>query len=539
MTNERTVQAFPGHPVYGRAALVLRLVIGIAACFGWPAVSPAQSPLEAGQRNVSFCAPMMSRPSLDSWPACTPTPPRSSWGIPQYVFLSADGGSIPSTAKKDARVKKGAGLVYRRADSSSAPPACASQPCFSYQDRATESDGLGPANTCYAASADVRLRGYSAAANLSQMIADLKKEASTVRPDGAPPQMVLYMRWDLLFWPELQIDGFDPAWLARSYTPWAAFQAFVTKDHSTFCSAGANAACKSPGQPLTCCTGAETGTCTAACSWTWSDRGYSDQWDGKDVGLRYNDLIAVRGGDPERAIYYLTRPNYQKLSPDGVVVRQDDPAYQDWRIGLVKKMLAESGADMVLLNDKFFQYGAESTPSSSKSFYAGDQYSDMTSFLGRSGMSSGGAFTGRQISKSSCNATHPILGVCDPACNDPTQGYTLGTYIHGLSRLATKLRAEGIKYAFVLGGYTFNSTTLYDDCETPENENTMIREIALGASLVWLSIDRGNHASCEKGAAATKAALDAANVPFFYSFETDTSTPCNHVTDGGTVSLCR
>jgi len=286
------------------------------------------------------------------------------------------------------------------------------------------------------------------------------------RPGGPPPTIILAYRFDLVFWPEMEIAGFDPSWLASTGTSWTSFQSWIDNDKTDACTT-TNTECSGPGigkngAKVACCVGKNPNAlnfCTGKCSWTWSDRGWSNPWNGSDLGVRLTDDIRVLGGDPEAVTYYMTRPPSQVIYPDAAVVRQDNAAYQDWKIAAVKRLLTESGADMIHLNQKLFQYD----PSvHGGSYYIGDNYSNVTAVIA----ANNGGFSGNQAAS----------------------GYRLAQYVAGWRALATKLHQQGIKYQVWFDGYVWASNTAFDDPSTPGiNENTVIRSVVYEADLVFVS----------------------------------------------------
>jgi len=423
-------------------------------------VTPFKSILSPG---FQICGTAAIRPSPGNLFACTPTFSPQELGSVQAVWLSAEGYIASTNPKATAITSGGSSLVLRRADSTGAPPACSttgqSNPCFTYP------NGLATANTCYFPNAPASRRGQQIGSNLAGEVAAIRQSASEQRPGGPPTVIILAYRFDLVYWPEMEIAGFDPSWLVSSGTSWTEFQSWIGNDRTDACTT-TNADCAGPGvgrngAKVACCVGKNPNAlnfCTGKCSWTWSDRGWSTPWDGVDLGVRVNDDIRVLGGNPQTVIYYMTRPPSQVISPDGAVARQDNPAYQDWKVAAVKRLIVESGADMIHLNHKLFQYNPAVHGGS---FYIGDNYPNVTAMTA----AGGGGFSGNQAAS----------------------GYRLAQYVAGWRALATKLHQQGIKYQVWMDGFVWLNSTVFDDPTTPTiNENTIIRSVVYDADLVFV-----------------------------------------------------
>ncbi len=432
---------------------------------GQPRLSDAAAPPEVRilSPDVQICGAAAIRPAPGRFPSCVPTISRADLGKVRAVWLSAEGAIASSSPKAPEITAGGKSLVYRRADGTSAPPACgaigASPPCFTYE------DGLDKVNTCYLPSAPASRRGQEVGLNLAAEIADIKSAAAAERPGASPPITILAYRFDLITWPEMEIAGFDPSWLLTAGTPWSQFQSWITNDRSDSCKT-TNADCSGPGigrngARVACCVGRNPNAanyCTGACSWTWSHRGWSADWDGRDLGIRLNDEIKALGRDPETVTYYLTRPPNQRISPDAAIVRQDIAAYQDWRIAQVKRLLEETGADMIHLNHKLHQFDRRQHGGS---FYVGDRYPNVSAMIA----AGDGGFSANQVGA----------------------GYGLAQYVAGWRALATKLHQQGLRYQVWFNGYVWQDERVDDDPSTPAvNENAVIRSVVYDADLVFV-----------------------------------------------------
>lgn len=405
---------------------------------------------------------------------CVPVYSDSELGHSTGMFLSAE-NTIPNGAAKDPLVTAGgSALVFRRQDQTDPPPACAT-PCFDYT---TDYASMA---TCWYAAAPVGVRGVESGLSLAADVRRMNAAAKAFRPNGPPPVTMLSVRFDIVSWPEMQVSGFDVAWLAAGTTSWDAWIAWLS--------------------PWT---------------WRWSDRGEYARWYDHDVGVRLNDLIALRGGDPQAAAYYLTRPHDPKyVTPNGAVVRQDNPDYQRWKIEkIVKPLLAESGASMVFLNHKYYQYDPGGSHGRNGSQYCGDLYAKPADMIARKP---------------------------DAACftsNTYAAGYRRAEYITGQRQIAQRLRAEGIPYAVQSNGAEFKAGAhVYDDPASPIKgpgtackdddvsfgtgcENDDVRWINAHASFVYFDV---NCASCEAG---LDAMLAAKKIPYAKVYESKAAGGC-------------
>ena len=424
------------------------------------------------------CSVLASRPRYTAPgrvpESCTPVYTDAELGYSVGMFLSAE-GAIPNAAKKDPRVTDGGGaLVFRRRDQTDSPPACTT-PCFDYtSDYATM-------HTCWYAGEPVGVRGVESGLALAADVRRMNAAAKAFRPNGPPPITMLSIRFDIVTWPEMQLSGFDNAWLATGTTPWDAWIAWLS--------------------PWT---------------WRWSERGEYAGWYDHDVGVRVNDLIALRGGDPKTAVYYLTRPHDAKyVTPNGVIVRQDDPAYQDWKIEtIVRPLMAESGASMVFLNHKYSQHDPGNPHSRGGSQYCGDVYASAAEMIAR----------------------RPDVGCF--TSNTYAAGYRRAEYVTGQRQIAQKLIAAGVRYGVQSNGAEFKpGAHAYDDPATPITgpekrcrdddvsygsgcENDDVRWITAHASFVYYD---ANCKSCEAG---LDAMLAAKKIPYAKVFSGKAAGGC-------------
>lgn len=203
---------------------------------------------------------------------------------------------------------------------------------------------------------------------------------------GANPLHTLSERHELMQPTELQVDGVDPSWFvtAGDQTPnaWNHFYDWLTATGTSdpVCTT-ANADCHYDSgagvmqgkSDVTnyCCTGNTSGHacnhCTpVSCTWSWYENGDQPSfmsgattcngWDKHSAGFSYYDVINATGKDPYTAIYYLTRPNGQRWSPNGVLMDTANAAYRRWRVAQWKALMQETGADFVLLSHKMAQW---------------------------------------------------------------------------------------------------------------------------------------------------------------------------------------
>ena len=452
-----------------------------------------------------YCFEGVLRPSLGTPPACTPNPPLAKWGKVRTLWWSAE-GAIATTARKDPRVTAGGSQLVFERDASTASPLATSSGCPDGANVPSNTacypkcrtcfnvaDGLDTASTCLGRRLKSPYRGTLNGKTLHEEIQLAREQAAIQRPGGPTPINVLAARWDLLMWTELQLEGFDPAWLAvpgrpehagpDPAGPWADFHNWLVTDTSDSC-ATRNSDCTGShergtvkgkgGIQNTCCVDgvgqnyAWENSCGGFCTWSYSNGGFGKPiydpehgWasgsDLHDMGMRYNDLISLRGGDPEKAIYYATRPHGQHWAPSGVVVRMDAPAYQDWRIRQIKLLLQESGAEMVHLNQKIFQY-------SSDSYYVRD-------------------LVPKYDLNSPCGNHDGVVQVAEVVCageggftgNQASGGYHFSDWARGWRQIADKIHAAGLKYQVTMNwtqwmpGRCTNFRNLARPCHFPSD----------------------------------------------------------------------
>lgn len=424
-----------------RAALAL--AAGLLA--GGAAAQPYGPTRFEGLDAATWCQSYQPSLSFGSFSACTWNTQPAKLGRLRYVETGT-AYDLVSTETKGAHVSVGTGLVFRRADSTAGPPACATigdvEPCFTYQQL------LGSVNTCHEPGLAAGMRGLDVAAASAATNTTIRGYAAIERPGGWPVRIVQAIRPDLVTWPEMQLVGFQRSFLVE--TPAADFDAVE----------------------------AFLGGSSA---WTWSERGESASWAGRDEGVRLSDQITALGGDPRAYAYYLTRPQVVPVYPNAAIPDLTDPAYRAWKLAHVQALLAESGADLVALEHKFAQ---RTQPNGGGNYYVlapdncgGDTLAD---FLRGS---CAGAFNGNgtDVEKK------PQGGF---TANLEAAGYGWAQYIQGLSAFAAELRAAGIRYRFASNGQFLDASpaNFYDDPATVGiNENDLVRDIVYGASLVWVT----------------------------------------------------
>jgi hypothetical protein len=417
-------------------------------------------------------------------PACAWSFTDRQLGTSQMIWATAE-NVIATTETKGAHVSAGAGLVYQRATTTDDPPACpGSSPCFTLQ------TDLATATTCYHPGKPAGLRGVLTAANLATDVQNWNGYATTHRGAGAAkPVVLLSYRWDLVTWTEMQIEGFSPSFLIETNPAnYDAVQKWIATDTSKVC--------------------ADAG----GCSWSDSYAGWTNGWNGKDLGLRLKDQLDALGGPDahKKYAYYMTRPISSRLYPDAVLADMSDDAYVRWRIARVKKILAEIGQPnvIVLLNQKLGQR-FQGNRGQKFNAYVLARCPTVTDFVWAT-------FDAVYDTTPDHAATNPR----QTACNVPwTQGGNAGgrvgggggytadliaagvtyeRYVLSLENVADELKAAGLPYAWETGGGEFQG--YWDSDPTPTDEDAVLRQIALGAKFV---IVRGAHSSSH--AAAVRA----------------------------------
>jgi len=436
------------------ALLLLALLVEIPAA----AQNLAASRFD-GIDDVDKCQSYASIVTFGTYPVCTIAPTLSKLGRLRVVQIGTP-HDLATTETKGSHATVGTGLVMRRSDSTNGPPACPSPPtpCFTYQ------DNLASMTTCFESDEVSSVRGQSVADGWANVVGDVLASASSERPGGQRPIIVQSVRWDLVTWPEMQLDGFQRSFLVETPTAdFTAFEAWLNDDRSTPCPSG--------------------------CSWTYSDRGSSTSWINRDEGIRVSDFLTTLGGDPEGYAYYMTRPDDDPLYPTAVVADQNDSAYRAWKLAHVQSLMAESGADMVHLNHKLSQYTGPNDGWNNYVLHADNC----------------GGNTVDEFFSGTCGAHFTSGGF---AANVEAAGYGRAQYIAGWYAIGQELRAAGIRY-FVNTNGNFLSTNWYDESSTGGvNENDLVRDTVYGASLVWIT--DGN----ETNEANLRAELASRGIPY-------------------------
>jgi hypothetical protein len=243
---------------------------------------------------------------------------------------------------------------------------------------------------------------------------------------GKPPLEIVHMhRFDLLPAPFMALPAFHPSYLATAIQPWSAVTGFFTNDTSSSCA-------------------------VKPCRW-------SDSWggmEGKDTGVRMRDFIDKQSGAGgyTHAVYYLARPDASKVFwPTSALADLRNPDYRAWRVAEAKEGLRLGGYTTIDLNHKLhqYQYGA---------------YSIGTRFS----------------SVAAVEASGDTVWSASPA------GYGYTEYVQGLAALAQELRAAGVPYSFTIPLRSWSGDSFDDKTTTGLNEANLIRDIMLGAKVVYL-----------------------------------------------------
>lgn len=394
---------------------------------------------------VEWCQSYQPSISYGGHPTCVWNTSAQKLGRLRYVETGSP-YDLATTETKGAHVLVGSGLVFRRSESTSAPPACSTipdtPPCFTYQ------ASLATVPTCHEPSLAEGLRGLDVAATVAATNATIRGYAATERPGGSPVRIVQAIRPDLATWPEMTLSGFQRSFLLETPTAdFDALEAFLG----------------------------------GAAQWSWSERAVSSSWIDRDEFVRISDLIDQLGGNPRAYAHYLTRPGALPVSPNASVADLMDPGYRAWKIAHVQALVAESTADMVALETKFAQ---RTQPHGGGNYYVLDADNcggdTLTDFLRGS---CAGAFNGGGTDA----APNPQGGF---TADLEASGYGWAQYIQGLAAFAAELRAAGVRYRIASSGQFLDASpaNYYDDPATAGvNENDLVRDIVYGASLVWLT----------------------------------------------------
>lgn len=365
----------------------------------------------------------------------------------RYVMVSAE-MSVPMTETVNA--SQTFTLVPHRSNSTAAPTS-------------VYDDNIASANTCWYPSATYR--GQDTDDNLASYITAVRSAASP-----GTTTVILFVRSDIIQFPAAQIAGLDCGWFVDATTDWDTdWIAAVEADTSTDCGAGSD------------------------CRWSDSYSGSSSSYRDKDTDCRDGtvgsqdcrlrasiDRICGSADAWKTKVFYMTRgaSGQQYFYPDAALMRLDDPDYRAWWISHMKRRLAATGADMIELNEKFSQYlvDAECTA-------AGDPYPCCTAANEGDGCSS---YMFDMFSDlSAWNAANNSNYTSDP--HDAPESYTYNAYVNGWADLAAEASAAGLKFAYRDGPYAwFAEGTGFDDPDTVENENDVIKQAAYSASLVIL-----------------------------------------------------
>ncbi|CAG0991048.1 hypothetical protein MYXO_02402 [Myxococcaceae bacterium] len=249
------------------------------------------------------------------------------------------------------------------------------------------------------------------------------KDARAAR-GGGPLEIVHMHRFDLVPAVLMAQPPFRVSYLVGTTTPWSFVTDFFDKDTSAAC-------------------------LPSGCRW-------SDSWGGlpaKDAGVRLRDFIEREAGTGAqgRVVQYLTRPDGTDVYwPTAAIGDLRNPAYRAWRVAEAREALRVGGYTTVDLNHKLHQY-------------RGQHWIGSARFRNVQAVESSG----------------------DTAWSAPAQGYGYQEYVQALAALASELRAAGVAYSLQIGlrGWKSNS---YDDPSTPANEADLIRQIMIGARVVYL-----------------------------------------------------
>lgn len=394
---------------------------------------------------MEWCQSYQPSIAYGGHPTCVWNTSAQTLGRLRYVETGTP-YDLATTETKGAHVLVGSGLVFRRSESTSGPPACSTipdtAPCFTYQGQ------LATVPTCHQPGLGAGLRGLDVSATVAATNAAIRGYAASERPGGTPVRILQATRPDLITWPEMELAGFQCSFLVETSTgDFDALETFL-------------------GGPS---------------QWTWSERGVSTDWNERDEGVRIEDLLQQLTCNPKAYAHYLTRPSLLPVSPNASVADLTDPAYRAWKIAHLQAVVAEAGADLIALETKFAQ---RTQPNGGGNYYVlhanncgGDT---LTDFLRGS---CAGSFNGGGTDA----AKNPQGGFTG---NVEAAGYGWAQYIQGLAAFATELRAAGIGYRIASSGQFLDASpaNYYDDPATVGvNENDLVRDLVYGAAMVWLT----------------------------------------------------
>ena len=441
------------------AAALTLLLAGDAAAqatsgfsrFGSPRPSTATKTDNCGNVNGEFaaCSQLLdlSEPSCGVSGSCAAKASDADIGRVRVIYIASP-YDAPSNAVRGSHVtavnsSATAIFPYQRSETTKPPTAC-STPCFSYLDAAgagvagTAAD-LDIAQTCEASGESAAgvnpRRGVRNGANRGDEVDNYRSVAAAQRSGGSPPLVILANRFDVVTRAQMAISGFDESMLIETTGHDATVTWFA-------------------GDPN---------------EWNWSHACTNAAWRDRDVygggdpddpaagGIRLNDQISSLGGDPSDYSYMLIGPDDAAyVCPNGVMADQNDVAYRSWKINsVISPLMADSGADMVLLNHKLFQYDYDAPTaavgaSDTLAMYCAD-YATPADFF--AGTAPGGQYAGDDCWTGDVEAA----------------GYGLEEYVAGLVALGSELHAAGIRWSISVSGALLRVNSLCAGLNTGPN----------------------------------------------------------------------
>jgi hypothetical protein len=252
---------------------------------------------------------------------------------------------------------------------------------------------------------------------------------------GPPIEFVHEHRFDLLGTPLLAQPEYQRSFVLRTATPFSAVLGFFAGDTS--------AECTSASPPGGCAFHADAELYTEQYPY------YHDK--------RIQDFVDAHGpGDDHKyVVYYMSRSwrNPKWHSPLAILADQRVPAYRAWRVSEAAKVKSLGAIDFVELNHKLNQY----TPSDPH-WLGAPQFENV----------------------------HEVNVSGDTPWSAAPSAYGLAEYVQGWRALASDLRAAGVPFAVNAGPYFFRSDATYDDPQTSQDEQDLVRDATRDASLILL-----------------------------------------------------